>query len=190
MGNQDKITFVQSFIDRCEKVFEMADVESAKQLFNEIIGTFDSDIKNIKSGLDSFSEERRKAVFFGRPIQPINFVNDLKILKLKLEKLKIELEMPAKDKGPLISLTQVQNQTTNVQIDFDITVSAIEKIPDSSLSQEDKEILLGKLTSLKGCSDKKTKWDKCKGILKWLADKSAEAAIAVLPYLISILKNN
>lgn len=190
MGNQDKITFVQSFIDRCEKAFEMADVESAKQLFNEIIGTFDSDIKNIKSGLDSFSEERRKAVFFGRPIQPINFVNELKILKLKLEKLKIELEMPAKDKGPLISLTQVQNQTTNVQIDFDITVSAIEKIPDSSLSQEDKEILLGKLTSLKGCSDKKTKWDKCKGILKWLADKGVDVAIAVLPYLLSILKNN
>ena len=98
--------------------------------------------------------------------------------------------MPAKDKGPLISLTQVQNQTTNIQIDFDITVSAIEKIPDSLLSQEDKEILLGKLTSLKGCPDKKTKWDKCKGILKWLADKSADAAIAVLPYLLSILKNN
>lgn len=189
MGYQNKVSFVQLFIDRCENVVEIADVDKAKQLLMEIIGTFDSDIKNIKSGLDSFSEERRKAVFFGRPIQPINFVNELKILKLKLEKLKIELEMPAKDKGPLISLTQVQNQTTNIQIDFDITVSAVEKIPDSSLSQEDKDALLGKLASLKGCSDKKTRWDKCKGILKWLADKSADAAIAVLPYLVSILKD-
>ena len=187
---QSKLIFIQSFIDRCDDIIEIADVDTAKQLLMEIIGTFDSDIKNIKSGLDSFSEERRKAVFFCRPIQPVNYVNELKIVKLKLEKLKIELETPAKNGGPLISLTQIQNQTTNIQIDFDITVSAIEKIPDSSLSQEDKEILLGKLTSLKGCSDKKTKWDKCKGILKWLADKGVDVAIAVLPYLLSILKNS
>lgn len=186
---QSKLIFIQSFIDRCNEIIEIADVDKAKQLLMEIIGTFDSDIKNIKSGLDSFSEERRKAVFFGRPIQPVNYVNELKIVKLKLEKLKIELETPAKNGGPLISLTQIQNQTTNVQVDFDVTVSAIENIPDSSLSQEDKEILFGKLTSLKGCSDKETKWDKSKGILKWLADKGVDVAIAVLPYVVNVLKN-
>lgn len=188
MTIQSKLDFVQLYINQCEHIIVTGETDVAKQLFNEIIGTFDSDIKNIKFGLDSFSEERRKAVFFNRRISEIDYISELKILKSKLIKLKIDLQDTPKDCTPLISLMQVQNQATNVQVDFEMTISAVEKLSESSLSQEDKEILLGKLSSLKGCLDKKTKWDKCKKILKWIADKSADAAIAVLPYIIDILK--
>lgn len=190
MSNQDKVSFIQSFVDRIDAAIAANDVDGAKRLQSEIISTFASDIPNITSQLDARAGYHVYRQLNGKIDTPIKYIEDLGILRNRLVKLQLDIKEPIKETSstPLISLTQIQNQTTNIQIDFDITVSAIEKIPDSSLSQEDKEILLGKLTSLKGCSDKKTKWDKCKGILKWLADKGVDVAIAVLPYLLSILK--
>ena len=192
MGNQNKISFIQSFVDRIDAAIAANDVDGAKRLQSEIVSTFASDIPCITSELDSHAGYHSYNRLHGKEDSPVKYVEDLGILRNRLVKLQLDIKEPTKEapSTPLISLTQVQNQTTNIQIDFDITVSAVEKIPDSSLSQEDKDALLGKLASLKGCSDKKTRWDKCKGILKWLADKSADAAIAVLPYLVSILKNN
>ncbi len=191
MIDQDKVSFIQSFIDRIDVAIDANDVDGAKRLQSEIISTFASDIPHITNQLDAHAGYHTYNRINSKYDPPVKYVEDLGILRNRLVKLQLDIKEPVKEPPttPLISLTQVQNQTTNIQIDFDITVSAIEKIPDSSLSQEDKEILLGKLTSLKGCSDKKTKWDKCKSILKWLADKGADVAIAVLPYLISILKD-
>lgn len=192
MVNQDKVSFIQSFIDRVNVAIDANDVDGAKRLQSEIISTFASDIPHITNQLDAHAGYHTYNRINSKYDPPVKYVEDLGILRNRLVKLELDIKEPTKESSsaPLISLTQVQNQTTNVQVDFDVTVSAIEKIPESSLSQEDKEILLGKLTSIKGCSDKKTRWDKCKGILKWLADKSADAAIAVLPYLVSILKNS
>jgi hypothetical protein len=191
MVNQDKVSFIQSFIDRVNVAIDANDVDGAKRLQSEIVSTFASDIPCITSELDSHAGYHSYNRLHGKEDPPVKYVEDLGILRNRLVKLQLDIKEPTKESSsaPLISLTQVQNQTTNVQVDFDVTVSAIEKIPESSLSQEDKEILLGKLTSIKGCSDKKTRWDKCKGILKWLADKSADAAIAVLPYLVGVLKD-
>lgn len=35
---------------------------------------------------------------------------------------------------------------------------------------------------------KESKWNKAKGILKWLADKSVDVGITVLPYILDNLR--
>ena len=191
MSNQDKISFIQSFIDRIDDAVATNNVDKAKRLQSEIISTFASDIPNITSQLDAHAAHHFYRKLNGGTDTPIKYIEDLGILKNRLMKLQLDIKEPTKEtsSSPFISLTQVQNQATIVHVDFDLTISTIEKLPETSLSQEDKEILLGKLTSLKGCPDKKTKWDKCKGILKWLADKGVDVAIAVLPYIINVLNN-
>lgn len=190
MINYTKSTFIQSFVDRIDSAVEANNVDDAKRLQSEIIGTFASDIPNITNQLDSYAGYHSYNQLRGREDPPVKYIEDLGILRNRLVKLQLDIKEPTKEapSSPLISLTQVQNQTTSIQVDFDLAISTIEKLPEASLSQEDKEILLGKLTSLKGCSDKEAKWDKCKGILKWLADKGVDVAITVLPYLVSILK--
>lgn len=190
MSNQDKISFIQSFIDRIDDAVATNNVDKAKRLQSEIISTFASDIPNITSQLDARAGYHVYRQLNGKIDTPIKYIEDLGILRNRLMKLQLDIKEAPKESpsSPLISLTQIQNQTTSIQVDFDLTISTIEKLPDTSLSQEDKEILLGKLTSLKGCSDKGAKRDKSKGILKWLADKGVDVAIAVLPYIISVLK--
>ncbi|MCQ2286641.1 MAG: hypothetical protein MJZ76_07180 [Bacteroidales bacterium] len=190
MNFESKIEFIQSFIDRCDECIVSKNVDNAKKLQKEIISTFSSDISQITSQLDSYAAYHSLNKINGWNDPPVKYIDDLVLLKNRLIKLKLDLQEPIKEnmQVPLISLTQVQNQTTNVNIDFEATISIIERLPESSLNVEDKEILLGKLASLKGCLDKNSKWEKCKGLLKWLADKSVDAAIAVLPYIIGVLK--
>lgn len=190
MDYQNKISFIQSFINRIDSTIETNNVNNAKRLQAEIISTFASDIPNIKSRLDAYAAYHVYRQLNGKIDTPIKYIEDLSILRNRLVKLQLDIKETPKEapSSPLISLTQIQNQTTNIQVDFDLTISTIEKLPETSLSQEEKEILLGKLTSLKSCPDKKTKWDKSKGILKWIADKGVDVAIAVLPYIISVLK--
>ena len=66
-----------------------------------------------------------------------------------------------------------------------------EKIEDMTLltNEETKEIL-AKISEIeevvKSNDKKKTKWEKVKPVLVWLADKSCDVGIALLPLLLKI----
>ena len=64
------------------------------------------------------------------------------------------------------------------------TIKALKETADS-----DKEELIKQVTELSSCSDNKSKfWEKAKSVLGWVIDKGADAAIAVLPYILENMK--
>ena len=87
-----------------------------------------------------------------------------------------------------ITQTTSQTQNTNVSINFEQTIETINNLPEDVLSDEEKELLNGKLASLSTCKTKESRWEKAKGILKWIADKGVQVGTAALPYIMKMIE--
>ena len=194
----DKISYINEYVERCEKILTEKDINAAKLFSKEIIGIFSSEIDDITHKLDAYQWHSGSSV---------DYIGDIRLLKQKLinyklnlqsekEKLQYNLEM-AKLTQPSITAhaesnqTQNQNQSQKVNVDIKITVEqlikAIEEIDDKSLCAEDKETLKEYVYSLEGVKASKNKnlfWNKTKDVLRFLADKGADAAITMLPFII------
>ncbi len=176
-----KIELLNEYIQRCDSCSEA----NAKQLEYEIIAVYKDEIKNITENLDSYMYHcgTIKTDYFG----------DLKILKAHLinHKANLENNLRFSDGTPsqIFNINQSQNTDFSISITFEQTISAIEAIPDETLSQDDKEQLEGKLTKIKTEKDKSKLWEKAQSALKWIADKGVEVGIAALPYIVEALKN-
>lgn len=194
----NKVELIESYINRCEKTITTNNTNEAKKLAKEIIVVFENEIDGIQNGLDRSSV----AVFYGS--REIDYIGDLILLKWKLvnykinvesenEKMKYELEL-AKLKQPQISAnaeassTQTTSVTANIRITIGQTLEKIENIKDESINADDKEKLKDYLYSLEGIkvtNDKNKFWEKSKEVLKFIADKGADIAVASLPYILS-----
>ena len=90
---------------------------------------------------------------------------------------------------PELPTTQV-NVTTNIGINitFEEVRSQVKEM--SSLTDEQTQEVLEKINTIeeivKSKDSKKTKWEKIKSILIWLADKSCDIGVALLPLILKI----
>ena len=84
-----------------------------------------------------------------------------------------------------ISDSNIIINSPNSVITLTNTIDAINSLKD--FSSPDKESLVNQITDLSSYN-KNNVWEKTKKIFSWLADKSADAAIAVLPYILEQLK--
>lgn len=97
-------------------------------------------------------------------------------------------------KEAVVSVGNIQNSSViinspNASVTFNQTVNTIKQLDDSILKSDDKEALISLLQELDSVQEtKESKWNKAKGILKWLADKSVDVGIAALPYILDNLK--
>jgi len=191
----DKLELIEEYLDKCDAVLYNKNPRHAELLEDEILGVFSAEIDNIRERLDLYNA-----------VGSVDYLKDISLLKQKLVNYKMnlleeqkkrtyELEL-ARLKQP--SVTNVANahqtQTTviDVKIDIEQTIKQVEEISTETLSFEDKEKLKEYLYSLEGIKASKNKnlfWEKTKDVLKFLADKGADAAIAMLPYIIQGLSN-
>lgn len=184
----EKIQMLDEYIDKLEEAISDNNISVAEYLQREIIATFDGEIPNLCRELDNYS----LAGFYGRD-NPVDFIGDAKLLKSKLRNYKLNLGahliQPFTDGNGSVQVTQtVQQDVKNtITITLEQTIKNINDLSSDSLSDEDKEILCGKLATLSTEKSKESKWEKAKGILKWIADKSVDVGIATLPYLIEAL---
>lgn len=110
---------------------------------------------------------------------------NLEMMKAKLETYRYQMNAVAVE-------TPVQhiNVTTNVNVT--ITFEQVRaKIEDmTSLTDEQTKDALDKVseieTVVKGGGSKKSKWERIKPILAWLADKSFDVAMTILPLLLQV----
>lgn len=91
-----------------------------------------------------------------------------------------------KNGAPDVNVTV--NNSITVTITFEQVRSQIEEM--TSLTDEQTQEALEKVseieTVVKGDDNKKSKWEKIKPILVWLADKSFDVAMAMLPLLMQV----
>lgn len=183
-----KIDLIESYIKKCEQCTE----NESKSLVHSIVSVFGKDIESLTNGLDSYDKLHMWEGLNGKKVN-LDYYGDIKLLKQKLEyykaTLEYELEKTKDSNIPLISVSQNQTNQISVNISLEQTITVIEAIPDDKLSQDEKDLLVGKLTKLNTEKDKSKLWEKAQSVLKWIAEKGFEVGIAALPYIVEALKN-
>lgn len=100
-----------------------------------------------------------------------------------LEKYEEDFSSTSMIKLQNISNSNIIINSPNSVITLTNTIDAIKALTETADS--DKEELIKQVTELSSCSDNKSKfWEKAKSVLGWIIDKGADAAIAVLPYIL------
>lgn len=181
-----KIDTLNGYIEECDKAIKNNNADA--ELVQRITSIYIGEIMNIAFGLTSSFRSYPK-------------INDIIILRERLINLRDNIEMEeAKAERQLemlklqssISITNNNNSASTSSANATVTVSitnAIERLqalPDTTISQEDKDALEEKLAALQVALDNRDN-DKAKlkltNVLKYIGDKCVDAGIAVLPYL-------
>lgn len=92
---------------------------------------------------------------------------------------------------PLVQVNNHNQNSNSITITIDQVIKQIEKIPSTTLSDEEKSRLTTDLYTLEGIKstgDKKRFWDTAKEVLKFIADKGADAAIVAIPLILQGLQ--
>ena len=120
-----------------------------------------------------------------------SLIHNLELMKAKLEGYAIGFERPSsRSYAPSNNINVSVNNTNdvNVTISFEHVRRQIEDM--SSLTNQETEEILAKIDELEEIINsndkKKSKWEKTKPVLVWLANKSFDVGIALLPLLLKI----
>ena len=117
---------------------------------------------------------------------------NLSMMKPKLEAFMHGWNANGKTTRQMPANTPDVNVTVNNNVTVNITFEQVRaKIEDmSSLTDEQTKEALDKVSEIesvvKGDGSKKSKWEKIKPILTWLADKSFDVAMTILPLLLQV----
>ena len=185
----EKIQKLDEYIEKLDNAIESNNESEAGQLRHEIISVYEYEIDGIRNGLEAFNPSRAFVAF-----SPNN-VKDAKILRAKLQNYKLNLKsglhtvLRGNDSSVNVVQNNQQEMHSNITITLQQTISDINSLPEDILSDEEKEILCGKLATLSAEKNSKSRWEKAQGILKWIAEKSFELGKVALPYILQAIQN-
>lgn len=185
----DKIIMLENYIIKLNQAVENGDESEAGQLRHEIISVYEHEIDGIRSGLRAYDFSRSYSK------SPLDNIGDAKVLRAKLENYKLNLRsglykrFMETDNSVNVIQNNQQEIHSNIAITLEQTISDINSLPKNILSDEEKEILCGKLATLSAEKNAKTRWEKAQGILKWVADKGIELGKVALPYVLEAIQN-
>lgn len=178
--------FVEKDIASIESVITSKSYTEQWDLFRILEGRYQTCIANFYEGMCE-SYPGQNFINLGRlKSNPEGVTENLKLIKSKLEVFVFDANAV---KLPSLPSTQV-NVTTNlhVEISFDQVRSQIEDM--SSLTNEQTKEILEKISEIETVvnakESKKSKWEKVKPVLKWLADKSFDVGIKILPLILKL----
>ena len=125
-----------------------------------------------------------------------SFVHNLKQMKANLEGsmcgFKSEKTKDWQSNNVNVSVHNSNDNSNNVDISVSITFEQARQQVENmtSLTDEQTKEILNKITDIEntvnGSGTKKSKWEKIKPILTWLADKSFDVGMTLLPLLLKI----
>ena len=184
---EQKLQMINKYIADADEIEKRKDIKAAERYVDMVLGIYLAEIPGLKNNLDRFrwklDNEKTDHLF------------DLSLLREKLRNHKLNLQSGLYTKffsetGGNVTVTQNSQQSMEnvVTLSLDQTIEVINKLPEETLSPEEKIELAEKLASIFAAKDKKTKWDKAQGILKWLGDKGVEVGLAALPYIVQSLQ--
>lgn len=180
------LEMIKEDIARIEDEVSNGNDESRWNLFRELDGRYQVCIKDYYRGMWESSHSGDKLWFPQLKEKPAYVLDNLKLVKSKLETFRFQANAI---NLPQLPATQVNvNNNINISITFE---EVREKIEDmTSLTNEETKEILAKISEIeevvKSNDKKKTKWEKVKPVLVWLADKSCDVGIALLPLLLKI----
>ncbi len=182
---------VDEDIQKCE-AFLVGDKneEEGKALHLELITKYPSYITNFGESLYNYNKDYGfvSQEYFGGDA----LISNLTVIKSKLIAFKSfgYKNGNSKSRGGNINIenTLTATQTQTIAITFEEVKRQIEEM--SALSDSETQETLDKIDELKVIAEAKespkTKWQKVKPILAWIADKSVDVGIALLPLILKI----
>ena len=186
---EEKLQMLESYIDKLETAVFQNDNAKAKTLQKEIIAVYESEIASLRSQLDS-----QDVSHLLQNASSVDYIGDAKLLQKKLQNYRLNLVTgiykPFQSSDGAVTVTQHVNQdvSATVVVTFEQTIHNIQELPESVLSDEEKEMLSGKLASISAEKDKEKRWEKISSALKWIAEKGIQVGIAALPYITKMLE--
>ena len=116
--------------------------------------------------------------------------------ELRIEKLKVirdeEFRKFKIAEARAASVSMVQNASAsaeaNVQVTVETAFEQIDKLPETTLSDDDKTLLKGMIGDL-NTKDKSKRDSKLSKLQSWLADKGTDVFIAAMPYVVQLIKS-
>lgn len=178
---------IKKDIDICDELLKK-DYVASNEISN-LIGKYKTIYPNFSDGFKNYATA-------GGSKGP-NYIENVKILKSKLELLAIEIENPVNyQQGNNKQIFNVNNSNTNTNtnnISINMTYEQIrDNINENTyISDAEKEELLNKLNEIEELKDskesKKDKWFKAKDIVKFVIDKGADIAIMFLPKIVEAI---
>lgn len=175
-------------IERLSNTQNLSDDERLK-LHREMDEKYQACIKKWYEGLWCTDKEATIIWYQSLGMSPDSVQENLEMMKAKLETYKYQMNAVQLPK-PEVSNSQVVNVTNsvNVNITFEQVRKEVEEM--TSLTNEQTQEVLDKISEIeevvKSKDSKKSKWEKVKPVLTWLADKSCDVGIALLPLLLKI----
>lgn len=180
------LEMINSDIQRIDDAVVCGSNISRWALFRELDGRYQSCIVDFYRGMWWADLKGGWLNIDGLHNNPDEVIDNLKIIKAKLETFRFGANAV---KLPALPSTQV-NVTTNlhVEVTFEQVRSQIEDM--TSLTNDETKEILEKISEIEKAvnsnDSKKTKWEKVKPVLKWIADKSLDVGIKLLPLILKI----
>lgn len=182
---------VDEDIKICE-VFEKEhhSYQEKKRLFIELISKYSAHIAGFGDGLEGYRPSSGQ--YLTNYQADSEFEDNIQAIKFKLIAFKNNgyTNTKSMDDNPNFQVTNTltANQTQHISITFEEVKRHIKDM--TGLSDEETENTLAKIDEIKAIVEqegsKKTKWQKIKPILIWLADKSVDVGCALLPLILKI----
>lgn len=189
-----KIENLEKYITKCDEFIKdklLFEEQEKNDFFMEVESVYGEEIKGFRAGLDFYEPcyGNQEAIDFDGDIRKIKakLINYKDNLELEEQKRKDELELARLKQGNInVSANANNSNNININITLDQAIENINQIPDDIMTKDEKEDLEDKLSGIDAAvrSGKKEKVkEKICGVLKFLADKGADALIVMLPYL-------
>lgn len=173
---------------KIEEALITNDEEKMRSIHMEIDAKYGAYVPDWHKGMFGYFENLG---FDHSALSMSSLTNNLCLMKSKLEGYALGLEKPTQK---VYSPSNSVNVNVSNANEINITVSfeeARKQIEDmTSLTDKETEEILAKIAELEEIINnkdkKKTKWEKAKSVLVWLADKSFDVGMTILPLLLQV----
>lgn len=180
---------VDEDIERCDAILATDfDKEKWSNFYTEITSRYVSHISNLGDNLYSYNKNYK---FFDPNIGESTYIHNLLVIKNRLIAFKnYGYRNSELSSGNSINVNNnlTANQSVSLDISFEQVIEQVKAM--DGLSDSDTIEVLKKIDEIKAIVEahetKKAKWQKMKSVLVWIANKSVEVGIALLPLIMQI----
>lgn len=167
---------------------ESLSVGDCLKLHRSLDGRYQSCIKGWGKGLWGFMYNHNMLSYSCISNDKEALIQNMQLMKGKLETFKHGLNAVAIPEKSSTNITFNNNNNINFEVSFSHAVSNIQD--NGSLTNEETKEILDKISFLedvyKSKESNKSKWEKVKPVIKWVADKSFDVAMQILPLFLKL----
>lgn len=181
------IAMIENDIKRIDEVINSTP-EDRWNLFRELDGRYQACIKYWYQGMRETNREGTVLYYNILMHKDIEIKDNLKLAKSKLESFVFGVNAASSSSSPTQQINITNNNGIYVNVTFEEVRSKVEDM--TALSEDETKELLDRINKLEEIinskDNKKIKWKNVAPILKWLANKSFEVAMMVLPLILKL----